>query len=106
MISRICIPSCHAVVIRSRALWADAIDRLQVGGGVPNDVQHGGAEVPYQFLRKDWTNAFHEAAAKVTLDALARSRRSGFQDLGLELKPMVLISNPPAFGGEPFAGTH
>ena len=86
------------------ALWTDAIDRFQIGGIVTDHAQNFRAKVSDQFLREDGANALHEAAAQVPLDTLAGGRRDDFQDLGLELEPVLLIPNPPAFRRQPLSG--
>jgi hypothetical protein len=75
------------------------------GGVVGNDAQHFRAKVLDQFLCEYGANTLHEAAGQVPFDTLARRWRDGFQDLRLELEAMLLIPDPPPFGGQPFAGT-
>src|SRR6202051_1322136 len=88
------------------ALWADSIDGLQLSGGVANDTQHLRSEVPNQLLRQNWANSFHEAASQVAFTPLARLGRNGLHDLGLELKSVLLMPNPPTFLRQPLPGAY
>src|ERR1039458_5525739 len=85
-------------------LWADTIHGLQVGGVVADNTQYLSAEVFHQLLCQDRTNTLHETAAEVPLNPLARSRRDSLQDLSLELKPVLLVADPPASCRQPSAG--
>jgi TonB dependent receptor len=88
------------------ALGADTIDRLQFGGSVLDHGQNVGSEPPDQLLRENRPDAFHQAAAEVSLDSLGGSGRHGLHHRRFELQPMLLVPDPPALRTQPFPCCH
>lgn len=82
-------------------LCPNTINGFQVGRVFLDYVQHLSAEVFDQLLRQDRANSLYEAASQIPFDPLARGGWDGFQDLSLELKTMLFISDPPAFCAQP-----
>ncbi len=88
------------------ALGADAIDSLQFGGSVLDHGQNLGSEPPDQLLREDRPDALDQAAAEVLLDPLSGCRRHRLHRGRLELQPVFLVPDPPAFRDQPFPCGH
>ena len=86
------------------ALWPDPINRFQVSRVIAYHFQYFRAEVADQLFRQHWPNPFYKASAKVPFNTLTRGRRRRFQELGLELKPMLFIPDPPTPARQPFPG--
>ena len=106
MIWRTCFASCHAWLNSLSAFRPDPIDGLQFRDPVLDHVQDFGSEPPDEFLGQNWPNAFDQAAAEVTLDPFHRRRRHGFHQSGLELEPVLFVSNPPALGLQTLPGSY
>src|SRR5271166_1389762 len=85
---------------------SDPIDGLQFRDPVLDHAQDFGSEPPDQLLGQNRPDALDQAAAEVTLDSLHRRRRHGFHQPGLELKPVLFVSNPPALGLQPLPGSY
>ena len=90
----------------ARGALADSIDRLQVSGAVTDHAQHLNTEASDQLLRQNRANPFNKTASQIPFNTLARVGRNGFQDLSFELETVLLIPDPPAFGGQPLPGAH
>src|ERR1039457_3154529 len=88
------------------AFRSDPIDGLQFRDPVLDHAQDFGSEPPDQLLGQNRPDALDQAAAEVTLDPLHRRRWHGFHQSGLELKPVLLVANPPALGLQPLPGSY
>jgi hypothetical protein len=88
------------------AFRPDPIDGLQFRDPVFDHAQDFGSEPPDQLLGQNRPDAFDQAAAEVPLNAFNRRGRHGFHELGLELEPVLFVSNPPALGLKPLPGSY
>src|SRR5271166_5969625 len=82
------------------------MDGLQFRDPILNHAQDFGSEPPDELLGQNRADAFDQAAAQVSLDPFHRRRRHGFHQAGLELEPVLFVSNPPALGLQPLPGSY
>ena len=106
MISRICFRFLPCLRDSLPALRPDPIDGLQFGDPVLDHAQDFGSEPPDQLLGQNRPDALDQAAAEVPLDPFHRRRRHGLHQSGLELEPVLFVSDPPALGLQPLPGSY
>ena len=88
------------------ALWTDAIHGLQVGGIVAYHSQYFRTEVADQLFRQARAQPPSRSLRQGTVQHPHSWSAGRFQELGLELEPMLLVPDPPTLSGQPFPGAY
>ena len=86
------------------ALGTDAGHFPQAVRLLLDQIEHRGTERPHQPLGVDRPDSADHARPEVTLDPVQGSRRTGFEEIRLELQPMGAVIDPDTTDLHPLAG--